>query len=100
MNGERALDEIFFLRDQLKQVQDERKKDVEETADFIKQIINNGKSEQQKELQNTLSDMERLRRDMTDKCNINELLELKSKIYAQLEGKVELKEVQQALNEC
>lgn len=49
-NGERALDEIFFLRDQLKQVQDERRKDVEETADFIKQIINTGKVEQQKEL--------------------------------------------------
>ena len=36
MNGERALDEIFFLRDQLKSLQEERKKDIEETADFIK----------------------------------------------------------------
>jgi hypothetical protein len=43
MNSERALDEIFFLRDQLKQLQDERKKDIEETADFIKSIINQGK---------------------------------------------------------
>lgn len=100
MNGERALDEIFFVRDQLKQLQDERKKDVEETADFIKTIINNGKTEQQKDLQKTLSDVERLRREMADKCGINELLELKSKVYAQLEGKVELKEVQQALNDC
>lgn len=45
MNAERALDEIFFLKDQLKNLQEERKRDVEETADFIKQIINNGKLE-------------------------------------------------------
>lgn len=38
--------------------------------------------------------MERIRREMADKANISELLELKSKIYIQLEGKVELKEVQ------
>ena len=43
MSAERALDEIFYIREQVKQMQDERKKDVEETADFIKQIINNGK---------------------------------------------------------
>lgn len=46
MNSERALDEIFFVRDQFKLLQDERKKDVEETAEFIKTIINNGKMEQ------------------------------------------------------
>lgn len=43
MNGERALDELFFIRDQFKQLQEERKKDIEETAEFIKQIINSGK---------------------------------------------------------
>lgn len=46
MHSERCLDEVFFLRDQLKTLQEERKRDVEETADFIKQIINTGKSEQ------------------------------------------------------
>lgn len=51
MNAERSLDEIFFIRDQFRQLQEERKKDVEETADFIKQIINSGKMEQQKDLQ-------------------------------------------------
>jgi hypothetical protein len=45
MNGERSLDELFFIRDQLKQVQEERKKDVEETADFIKQLINTSKQD-------------------------------------------------------
>ena len=41
-----------------------------------------------------------MRRDLIDKCNVSELLEAKSKIYTQLEVKVELKEVQNALNEC
>jgi hypothetical protein len=36
MNSERALDEIFFIRDQFKQLQEERKHDIEETAEFIK----------------------------------------------------------------
>jgi hypothetical protein len=81
MNSERALDEIFFIRDQFKSLQDERKKDVEETAEFIKQIINNGKMEQQKELAKFSNDIERVRRDLVDKCSLTELLEVKSKIY-------------------
>ena len=36
MNAERALDEIFYVRDQMKQISEERKRDVEETAEFIK----------------------------------------------------------------
>lgn len=43
MHSERALDEIFFVRDQFKQLQEERKQDVQETAELIKQIVNNGK---------------------------------------------------------
>lgn len=36
MHSERALDEIFFVRDQFKQLQEERKQDVQETAELIK----------------------------------------------------------------
>ncbi len=81
-------------------MQEERKRDVEETADFIKQIINTGKSEQQKELSKVGGDIERLRRDLADKSAVSEFLDFKSKLYASLEGKVSLKEVQGALNEC
>jgi hypothetical protein len=80
MNAERALDEIFFVRDQMKHLQDERKKDVEETADFIKSIINNGKLEQQKELSKVSGDIDHIRKIMADKCSVNELIEAKSKI--------------------
>jgi hypothetical protein len=41
-----------------------------------------------------------MRRDLADKANLSELLELKSKVYTQLEQKVDLKEVQTVLNQC
>lgn len=46
------------------------------------------------------TELERMKREISDKGTISELIELKQKVYAQLEGKVELKEVQSALNEC
>ncbi len=45
-------------------------------------------------------DLDKTRRELSDKCSLNELLELKNKLMTQLECKVELKEVQQALNDC
>ena len=48
----------------------------------------------------TLNDFERLRRELSEKATMAELLELKSKVFTQLEAKVELKEVQSALNDC
>ena len=40
-----------------------------------------------------MSDFERLRREMADKCNVAELFDLKSKMQTTLEKKVDLKEV-------
>lgn len=34
-NSERALDELYYFRETMKTMQEERKKDVEDTADFI-----------------------------------------------------------------
>ena len=100
MSSERALDEIFFLKEQLKSLQDERKRDVEETADFIKQIINNGKLDQQKEISKILSELERLRKEVFERSSLSDLLDTKNKILNLMSEKVGLKEVQQALNEC
>lgn len=36
LNGDRALDEIYSFKEQMRQLQDDRKRDIEETADFIK----------------------------------------------------------------
>ena len=36
----RAIDEIQQYKDKAKQISEDRKKDIEETADFIKDIVN------------------------------------------------------------
>lgn len=41
LNGDRALDEIYSFKEQMRQLQDDRKRDIEETADFIKQVTDN-----------------------------------------------------------
>ena len=44
-NSERALDELYYFRETMKSMQEERKKDIEDTADFINQLLNNSKAE-------------------------------------------------------
>ena len=39
INGERALDEIYSMKEQVRLLSEERKRDIEETADFIKQLM-------------------------------------------------------------
>lgn len=51
-------------------------------------------------MQKVQMEVDKVRRDLIDKSSMAELLELKSKIQGDLESKVDLKEVQQALNEC
>lgn len=99
-NTERAMDELFYFRETMKQLQEERKKDVEDTADFINQLLNNSKAEQQREHRRVLGELEVLRREIADKAPTLELIETKSNFIAQLENKVDLKEVQSALNDC
>lgn len=46
---ERAMDEIFQFKERIKLMQDERKRDIEDTADFIKQVMDQLKENLQKE---------------------------------------------------
>lgn len=50
LNGQRALDEIFGYNEQIRQLQEERKRDIEETADFIKEVMENNKQEFNRDL--------------------------------------------------
>lgn len=43
INSEKALDEIYQFKEQIRHLQDERKRDIEETADFIKQLMDTQK---------------------------------------------------------
>ena len=44
-DSQRACDEIVVFKDQLRQLQEERKRDVEETAEFINQLVTQSKSD-------------------------------------------------------
>lgn len=44
--------------------------------------------------------MDRIRRDTAERANANEVAEMLAKITTTLEAKVDLREVQQALNDC
>lgn len=81
-------------------MQDERKKDVEETAEFINQLIETNKTEQMQEVQRLYQDMSHLKHELVERVPKNELQETKTNLLGQLQGKVELNEVQTALNEC
>ena len=39
MNTDKCLDEIYSFKEQLRLLSEERKRDIEETADFIKQVM-------------------------------------------------------------
>lgn len=100
LNSDKALDELFCLKDQHKLLQDERKKDIEETAEFIKQVLAQGKQDWQRELARLAHDLERAKRELPEKASAAETLEMHARVIAALEAKVDIREVQQALNEC
>ena len=96
----RSQNDMSHLNESLRGLQEERRRDVEETAEFVKQVIGAGKVEWQKEVGRLTVEMERVRRDCSEKANANEVAEMLAKITTTLESKVDLLEVQQALNEC
>jgi hypothetical protein len=96
----RSQNDMSHLHESLRGLQEERRRDVEETAEFVKQVIGAGKAEWQKEVGRLTVEMDRVRRETSEKANANEVAEMLAKITTTLEGKVDLREVQQALNEC
>jgi hypothetical protein len=100
MNTDRALDEIYSFKEQLRLLSEERKRDIEETADFIKQLIDNQKAEQNRDLGLINRDVETLKKDMVDRCSLKEVISLKQQLQTQLDKKIETHEVQSVLNDC
>lgn len=77
LNGERSLDEMYGYKEQLRQLQEERKRDIEETADFIKQVMETNKQEFNRDLQAVRSDLDKARNDIVDRCSMQEVLSIK-----------------------
>ena len=44
--------------------------------------------------------MDQVKKDVIDRCSMKEMLNLKNTLTAQIEPKVDLREVQQVLNDC
>jgi len=91
---DRFSHDLSSLHDSLKRLSEERRKDVEETTDVIKQTIANGRAEWQREFQRVAVEVERVKRENAEKANDNEVAELLGKISATIETKVEIREVQ------
>ena len=100
MNTDRALDEIYSFKEQLRLLSEERKRDIEETADFIKQLIDNQKAEWGRDQSLLSRDVETLKKDMVDRCSLKEVISLKQQMGDQLDKKIEQAEVQAVLNDC
>ena len=65
----RCQNDMSHLHESLRCLQEERRRDVEETAEFVKQVIGAGKVEWQKEIGRLTVEMDRVRRESSEKAN-------------------------------
>ena len=63
-------------------------------------MINSQKQDNQREQTRTQNDLDHIRRDIGEKSSLLELQDVKAKVLEKIETRVELREVQTALNEC
>ena len=101
---EKLSDEIYKLNDQIKSLLEERRGDIEETTKFIKNVTNTTKKEIQLTIDKHSDELEYMKKaldELTSKrIDKKDLTELKAKLLSQLDSKVDLIEVQNALNTC
>lgn len=63
-------------------------------------MISQAKQDSLKECQKLTVDVDRFRRDIQEKASCNEVAETIARLASVVESKVDLREVQSALNEC
>lgn len=97
---EKALDEINAQKEQLRHFTNERKRDIDETADFVKVIIDQQKKEVKSELSKLRLDYDTIKKEVIDRCSIQEMMSIKQSLTSHIDSKVDIKEVQGALNDC
>ena len=101
---EKTTEEVYRLSDQLKSVLEMTRNDREQTMNFTKEISGTIKKEMNHVADRFSDDIQTLRKEVGEihskKLDKKEWNEAKSKILSQLDGKVDLLEVQDALNTC
>lgn len=73
---------------------------MEETAEFINDMVKTNSQEHQKVTTRMFEEIEDVKREVMSRVDTTELLETKTNLAGMLDGKVDLLEVQNALNEC
>lgn len=80
LQSERANQELTTLKDRMERMQEMKKRETEDSADYIKGMIQTSRNDFEKDVNHILDQIEVLKKDLTSKCQINELLETKAKI--------------------
>ncbi|EAR84714.1 hypothetical protein TTHERM_00637160 (macronuclear) [Tetrahymena thermophila SB210] len=101
---ESVKDEIINLKDQLNHSNEERYQTEQQLTDYIKQQSELVQSDLMQEIDKVYNELDEVRKQIDDvsslKIDKKEHGEFKSKVMGILEDKVDLSEVQQALNVC
>ena len=79
---------------------DSRKRDAEDSQDNLKAMLKSSRVDFEKDVNHILDQIEDFRKDLQQKCHVNELLEAKAKLQSAIQMKCDLKEVQVTLNDC
>ena len=78
----------------------EQKRDIDVMADFVKSLGDQQKKEVRQEISKLRLDQDTMKKEVIDRCSMQEVLNIKQNLAQQLETKVDNKEVQTALNDC
>lgn len=101
---DKLSEEIYRVNDQMTGILEDRRKDMEETGQLVKQMAANLKKETQSQsnkIDEELGNFKKiLEEGLSKKLDKKEFLETKAKILSELDGKVDVAEVQKALNQC
>ena len=97
LNAERALDELARMRDEQRARADERRREGDEGGALARSIVDNAKAEVMHEVRKAAAEVERVRHEVDElvarKSDKREVADVKAKLLAALEPKVDLGEV-------
>jgi len=97
MSADRALDEIYSYKEQLRQLKEERKNDIMETGDFIKSMVDHQKSDTKREFDLLKGLVDKQGQDIVDRATLSEVLQIRANIEKQVDKKVNFTDVQETL---
>lgn len=99
---EQLAEDVYKLNEQIQNIIGERRNDIDETAKFVKSMVAASKREIQIQTEKLEEEMEKIRKFAeelnTKKIDKKDLNEIRTKFMASLETKVEISEVQNAIN--